>query len=131
MCLRMGEPMGEVLREFDLKIKHFKGDQTKEELNYPCEKCLMRNDKMCLVFGMTTGESRRPCISNYRIDQETLVIAMREKCIRDAKAFSDWVNSASEYLDKDDMKMIVIGDASDINRVYDELAHQLGEKDAN
>src|SRR5512137_1245825 len=123
--------MKELSHEYDLKIQHFKGDQTKDELNYPCEKCLMRSDKMCLVFNLTTGESRRPCISNYRIDQETLAEAMKNKLIKDAKAFSDWVNSASKYMKEDDMKMYVIKDGDDMIRVHDELAHQLGERDEN
>lgn len=123
--------MKEISHEYDLRIKHFKGDQTKDELNFPCEKCLMRDGKMCLVFNLTTGESRRPCISNYRIDQETLVESMKNKFVNDAKAFSDWVNSASKYMKEDDMKIFVIKDGGDIIQVHDELARQLGEKDAN
>jgi hypothetical protein len=123
--------MKELSHEFDLKIKHFKGDQTKDELNRPCEKCLMRKDDICLVFNLTTGQSRRPCISNYRIDQETLAESMKEKYISDAKSFSDWIGSAPKYMKEDDMKIFIIKDGNEFIRMMDESELQVGDGDGN
>ena len=92
----------EVYTEFDLKIKHYKGEQTREEVLYICEKCLFRKELQCLVFDVPTRESQRMCINNYRIDQETLVDAIKRKLIVDNEIWNKWIASFPEFMGDDE-----------------------------
>ena len=119
----------EVYTEFDLKIKHYKGEQTREELLYICEKCLFRKELQCLVFDVPTRESQRMCINNYRIDQETLVDAIKRKLVADNEAWNKWIASFPDFMgkDEDDAKLYVIKSPDDMIQVYEDLEKRLGE----
>jgi hypothetical protein len=120
-------------REFDLKIIHFKGDQTLDELHRPCEKCLfMYSDHenkqiMCRIFLKPTRECQRECISDYRLDVDTLVEAMWRKLNDDNKAWVDWINSYSTYMKDDDGKLYVIEKPDDMVQVAKDLEVMCGE----
>jgi hypothetical protein len=113
----------EVYTEFDLKIKHYKGEQTREELLYICEKCLFRNELHCTVFDVPTRESQRMCINNYRIDQETLVDAMHRKLVVDNEVWNKWIASFPDFMgtDEDEAKLYVVKSPDDLIQVHEDL----------
>jgi hypothetical protein len=108
----------EVYNEFDLRIKHYKGDQTVEEIHKPCDACLFKKNERCLIFTAPTNQSIRSCISNYRVDIETLLSAMQEKRKIDNDTWFNWVKSV--MVKKPD-------DVIDIIGVHKELEKALGE----
>lgn len=110
-----------ISNEFALNVKHYKGDQTPDELHKPCDKCLFRNGEDCKIFDAPTRSSQRPCISTYRIDQETLVEAMKEKLKKDNEAFAKWINSYSDYMEPEDGKLYVIKNPEDMIQVHEDL----------
>jgi hypothetical protein len=119
----------EVYAEFNLNIKHYKGDQTREELLHICEKCLFRDDLQCLVFNVPTRESQRMCINNYRIDRETLTDAMHRKLVVDNEVWNKWIASFPDFMgkDEDDAKLYVIKSPDDMVQVHEDLEKILGE----
>ena len=110
-----------IYQEFALNVRHYKGDQTQEELRHPWEKCLFRDGEDCKIFNAPTRSSQRPCISNYRIDQETLLDAMQEKLKKDNEAFAKWINSYSDYMEPEDGKLYVINTPDDMIQVHEDL----------
>ena len=119
----------EVYHEFDMKIKHYKGEQTREEVLYICEKCLFRKELQCMVFDVPTSASQRMCINNYRIDQETLIDAMRRKVIADNEAWNKWIASFPDFMgdDESEAKLYVVKSSDDIVQVHEDLEKRLGE----
>lgn len=110
-----------VIREFSLMIKHYDGDQTKEELQEPCKNCLFCNFQNCLLFEDPIRKCQRKCISNYRIDIETFVDAMRRKIDKDCDDFKRWIESFPKYMKPEDGELLVIRSPEDIIRVHEEL----------
>jgi hypothetical protein len=109
--------------EFDLKIKHYEGEQTREEILYLCHKCLFRDELQCTVFDVPTSASQRMCINNYRIDRETLVDAMRRKVLADNEAWNKWIASFPDFMgtDEDEAKLYVIKSPDDMIQVHEDL----------
>lgn len=118
-----------VYREFDLKIKHYEGEQTREELLYICNDCLLRRGDDCTVFNVPTRESQRMCINNYRLDRETLIDAMHRKFIADNEVWDKWIASFPDFMgtDEDDAKLYVIKSPDDLIQVHEDLEKRLGE----
>jgi hypothetical protein len=112
-----------VYNEFDLRIKHYEGEQTREEILYLCDKCLFRNGLDCKVFDVPTSASQRMCINNYRIDQETLVDAIRRKLIADNEAWNKWIASFPDFMgdDENEAKLYVIKSPDDMIKVHEDL----------
>src|SRR4030042_4533759 len=110
-----------MIREFVLDIKHYEGDQTKEELREPCKMCLFSHFYDCLLFNAPIRECQRSCISNYRLDKETLIDAMRRKIEADNESWKKWIDSYPEYMGPNGGKIIVLKSPDDISKVYDEL----------
>lgn len=118
----------EVVREYKLTIRHYKGDQTHDELMYPCEKCLfVNNNTDCRLFKRPVRECLRDCISNYRLDIETLMDSMYEKMEMDNKKWNDWLNSFPDFMEEDDAILYVIKKPDDIVQVHRDLEKMLGE----
>lgn len=115
-----------IYREFGLNIKHYKGDQTPDELRKPCDKCIFRCGEDCKIFDAPIRNSQRPCISTYRIDLETLIEAMQEKVKKDNEDFVKWINSYSDYMEPEDGELFVIKNPDDMIRLYEDL-EQVGE----
>jgi len=107
-----------VTYEYRLDIKHYGGDQTTDEIHKPCDACLFRKNERCLVFTAPINQSIRSCVSNYRIDIETLLSAMQEKRKVDSDMWFNWAKSV--MIKKPD-------DVIDIIGVHKELKKALGE----
>ncbi|RPI82763.1 MAG: hypothetical protein EHM34_06405 [Nitrosopumilales archaeon] len=117
-----------VVYEYDLTIKHYEGDQTYDELNKPCEGCLLKTrnfsvgsvDK-CRLYNLPTRECLRMCISNYRVDDETFIDAMRRKMECDAQLMDKWIKSFSDYVEPEDGSIHLIKNPDDIIPVIKDL----------
>ena len=118
-----------IVRDYDLRIQHYDGEQTREELLYICSDCLLRRGDDCAVFGVPTRESQRMCINNYRIDKETLIDAMRRKLIVDNEVWNKWIASFPDFMgdNEGDAKLYVIKSPDDIVQVHEDLEKRLGE----
>jgi len=118
----------EIIRDYNLRIQHYNGEQTREEVLYLCDKCLLRSGTDCKVFEVPIRESQRMCISNYRIDQETLVDAIKRKCIIDNDAWNKWISAFPEIVDKneDEARLYVIKSPDDMIQVHRNLESVFG-----
>ena len=116
-----------IIRDYNLHIFHFDGDQTEQELFSPCNECLMKkpegltDESYCDLYNLPIKECERRCISNYRIDHETLVDAMRRKMGLDNEEFSRWINSFPEFINSEDGKLYVVKTSDDILQVAKDL----------
>ena len=118
-----------VIRDFDLRIQHYEGEQTREELLYICSDCLFRRGDDCAVFEVPTRESQRMCINNYRLDKETLIDAMRRKLVVDNEVWNKWIASFPDFMgdDENEAKLYVVKSPDDIIQVHEDLEKRLGE----
>ena len=109
-----------IYREFVLNVRHYEGEQTREEMLNICDKCLLRSEKDCKLYNLPIVETKRMCINNYRIDQETLADAMQEKVRSDNVAWNKWIASYKDYMGEDE-SLMVLKEPNDIIKVHDKL----------